>query len=150
MHRLALHLQVSEYFHGRYVAERRSAQGERVARTAGQLDPDRLVLGVLVDGIDAVLATDPRQAVAAERDARGDDAVGVDPDRAGAQRWAATRCARCTSLVQTAPARPYGVSLASATASSSSVNVSAASTGPKTSSRTIGESRADAREHASA
>ena len=52
-----------------------------------------------------------------------------------ARIFAATRCARCTSLVHTAPARPYGVSLASFSASSSSVNVTAESTGPNTSSR---------------
>src|SRR6185503_15149621 len=36
-----------------------SAEGEGVAGAAGQLDPDRFVLGVLVDGGDAVL---PAQA----------------------------------------------------------------------------------------
>src|ERR1700733_15273649 len=46
----------------------------------------------------------------------------------------ATRWARCTSLVHTAPARPYRVSLASAIASSSLSNGITASTGPNTSS----------------
>ena len=44
--------------------------------------------------------------------------------------------ARLTSSVQTAPARPYSVSLAFAIASSSSRKRIAATTGPKISSRT--------------
>src|SRR4051794_30725047 len=49
----------------------------------------------------------------------------------------ATRCARCTSRVHTPAARPNGVSFASASASSSEEKRSAASTGPKTSSRAM-------------
>jgi hypothetical protein len=36
-----------------------SAKGEGVAGAAGELDPDRLLLKVLVDGVDAVLPAQP-------------------------------------------------------------------------------------------
>lgn len=52
-------------------------------------------------------------------------------------RRCATRCARLTLLVQTAAPSPYCESFASATASSSSLNAYAATTGPNTSSVTI-------------
>src|SRR5487761_1084917 len=53
----------------------------------------------------------------------------------------ATRSARPTSWVQIEPDNPYGVSLAIATASASSVNGSTVTTGPNTSSVNAGSSR---------
>ena len=53
---------------------------------AGELDPDRLGLGVLVHGLDAVLPAEAGKTVPAERHVRADHPVGVDPHRAGAQR----------------------------------------------------------------
>src|SRR5208283_6134386 len=52
----------------------------------------------------------------------------------------ATRKARPRSRVQIEPESPYGVSFAMRTASASSSNRSTATTGPKISSRTAGES----------
>src|ERR1700740_1284601 len=62
-----------------------SAEGERIAGLPAELDPDGLGLGEVLDGLDAVLAADAARTHAAERDAGGDGAVGVDPDGAGAE-----------------------------------------------------------------
>src|SRR5687767_13410105 len=69
----------------RYPAsEYRRSQSQGV-ETSAELDPGRLHLGELVEGMERLVATDARLLVAAEW--RGDVAtvVGVDPDRAGAQ-----------------------------------------------------------------
>src|ERR1700722_7029551 len=63
----------------------RSAGRERVAGVPRQLPPPRLGLGEVFDGVDAVLPADAAVAGAAERNMRRDNAVGVDPDRAGPQ-----------------------------------------------------------------
>src|SRR5437867_12387808 len=52
---------------------------------SAKLDPGRLHLGELVEGVERLVAADARLLITAER--RGDVAtvVGVDPHRAGAQ-----------------------------------------------------------------
>ena len=65
-------------------SEYRRSRSHGVGASA-ELDPGRLHLGVLVEGVQRLVAADARLLVAAER--RGDVAavVGVDPHRAGAQ-----------------------------------------------------------------
>src|SRR5581483_7940223 len=62
----------------------RRSRSQDVGASA-ELDPGRLDLGELVEGVERLVAADARLLVAAER--RGDVAavVGVDPHRAGAQ-----------------------------------------------------------------
>src|SRR5580693_9482891 len=60
----------------------RSAEGEGVAGTAGELDPDRLFLEVLVDGVDAILPAEPGVLEPAEGHRGRDNPVGVDPHAA--------------------------------------------------------------------
>src|ERR1700687_4210093 len=62
------------------------AEGEGIAGAPGELHPDGLGLGVLVDGLDAVLPAEPAGPEPAEGDVRADHPVGVDPDGPGPQR----------------------------------------------------------------
>src|SRR5262249_23872017 len=68
---------------GRAGRWRASAQGEGVTRAAAEFHPDRLCLEVVIDPGEAVFTAQARSAVPAERHARGDDPVGVDPYGAG-------------------------------------------------------------------
>src|SRR6478735_3018227 len=61
------------------------AELEGVAGLAGELHPHGLDLGVLVEGVGAVLPAEPALAEAAERRVGAEHAVGVDPDRARVQ-----------------------------------------------------------------
>src|SRR5262245_52454046 len=70
-----------------------SADRERIARSACELDPDRFRLRELADCIETALAADAARAEAAERYVRGDDAVGVDPHGAGANARRHAMCA---------------------------------------------------------
>jgi hypothetical protein len=54
---------------------------EGVSALAGELDPNRLCLCVLVDGFEPILATEATHLIAAERSVERERAIGVDPDR---------------------------------------------------------------------
>src|SRR5215204_1614428 len=61
------------------------AEHEGVAGLAGELDPDRLDLGVLVQGLQPILPADTARLVTAEGRVEGDGPISVDPDRASPQ-----------------------------------------------------------------
>src|SRR6476661_9437046 len=60
------------------------AELEGVAGRAGELHPHGLDLGVLVEGVGAVLAAEPALPEPAERRVGAEHAIGVDPHRARA------------------------------------------------------------------
>src|SRR4029079_4101959 len=62
-----------------------SAEFERVAAVAGELDPDRFGVWVAVVPFTAVLPPDPARAEAAVGHIVGQHPVGVDPDGAGVE-----------------------------------------------------------------
>ena len=98
-------------------------------------DEDVLLLGERVGRVRAELAPEARLLEATERRPVAHRRVRVDAEVAGLDTARATRSALPTSRVKIEPDRPYSVSLASRTASSSSSNGITATTGPNTSSR---------------
>src|SRR6476661_3330678 len=70
-----------------------SADREGVAGGAGQFDPDRLGFGVFEDRLGPVFSAPSAALETAERYARSDHAVGVDPHGAGRDRGCDAVCA---------------------------------------------------------
>src|SRR6188508_2028550 len=73
------------YWVGCSLRKLRSAELEGVAGRTGELHPHGLDLGVLVEGVGAVLAAEPALPEPAERGVGAEHAVGVDPHRARAE-----------------------------------------------------------------
>ena len=109
--------------------------GNACTRRSRVVHHHRLAFRVLVDHRTAEFATETRLLHPAERHRVVEQRVAVDPHRAG--RDARDQLVdRGRSFDQMLAPRPYGVSLASCTAVSTSSNGIATSTGPKISSRT--------------
>ena len=101
-------------------------------RPRSRVDVERLLLGVVLDGVAPELAAIARLAVSAERQLGGSVHEGVDPDRARADP--ASDANRGVDVrLQTLAERPYSVAFASSTACSRLSNVRATTTGPNTS-----------------